>query len=191
MQMSVYKYGDVTVLFEVRGLVGKHPNFPGKVTNEFYTTDGVIKGGKFHPKSGGAPEDVKFDGEVKVAPGGAFGSFVNACKTRKPEDCNAPADVAHYSAALCHLGNISYRLGEEVPFSKENQRLGDNAVVVDSFNTIKENLKAADVKLEETNYRLGRVLKFDPIAERFIGDDEANKLLTREYRAPYIVPKEV
>lgn len=190
-QMAVYKYGDVLLVFEVRGLVGKNPDWPQKVTNEFYTTDGVIKDGKFFAHGGKPGEAIKFDGEVKVAPGGAFGSFINAVRTRKPEDNNAPAETAHYSAALCHLGNISYRLGKEVPFSKQNQTLGDNAQVVESFNTLQANLKAADVKLEETNYQMGRVLKFDPAKEQFIGDDEANALLTRAYRAPYVVPKVV
>ncbi|HQG56479.1 MAG TPA: hypothetical protein PK496_05670 [Bacteroidales bacterium] len=40
-------------------------------------------------------------------------------------------------------------------------------------------------------YRTGRTLKFDPATEKFIGDDEANKLLTRNYRAPYVVPENV
>ncbi|HTN74079.1 MAG TPA: Gfo/Idh/MocA family oxidoreductase [Pirellulaceae bacterium] len=190
-QMAVYKYGDVHLVFEVRGLVGKDPAWPQKVGNEFYTTDGVIKDGKFFAHGGKEGVKLEFDGEVKVAPGGAFGSFINACRTRKPEDNNAPAETAHYSAALCHLGNISYRLGKEVPFNQKNQTLGDNAQVVETFNTLQANLKAAGVKLDETNYTLGKVLKFDPVKEQFIGDDQANNLLTREYRAPFVVPKEV
>jgi len=40
-------------------------------------------------------------------------------------------------------------------------------------------------------YETGRTLSFDPQKEVFLGDDEANKLLTRDYREPYVVPKEV
>ncbi|HUT34224.1 MAG TPA: Gfo/Idh/MocA family oxidoreductase [Planctomycetota bacterium] len=40
-------------------------------------------------------------------------------------------------------------------------------------------------------YRVGRDLRLDPKAERFVGDDEANKLLTRTYRAPYLMPDPV
>lgn len=40
-------------------------------------------------------------------------------------------------------------------------------------------------------YRLGRQLKFDPKTETFVNDDEAATMLTRDYRAPYIVPSEV
>jgi hypothetical protein len=37
----------------------------------------------------------------------------------------------------------------------------------------------------------GRTLQFDPQTERFAHDDEANLLLTRPYRAPYVVPEKV
>jgi predicted dehydrogenase len=40
-------------------------------------------------------------------------------------------------------------------------------------------------------YRTGRTLRFDPQTERFIRDDEANRLLTRPYRAPYVLPEEI
>ena len=36
-------------------------------------------------------------------------------------------------------------------------------------------------------FRLGRQLQFDPETEKFIGDSEADALLTREYREPYVV----
>ncbi|MDA0833438.1 MAG: Gfo/Idh/MocA family oxidoreductase [Planctomycetota bacterium] len=37
--------------------------------------------------------------------------------------------------------------------------------------------------------RVGRALKFDPQTEQFLGDDEANKLVTREYREHWGTPK--
>lgn len=42
-------------------------------------------------------------------------------------------------------------------------------------------------------YRLGRQLEFDPVAERFIGEGEteANSMLSRDYRAPYLLPETV
>ena len=45
--------------------------------------------------------------------------------------------------------------------------------------------------LGNISYRLGRQLTFDPAAERFPGDEEANRMLTRNYRAPYVVPQKV
>lgn len=40
-------------------------------------------------------------------------------------------------------------------------------------------------------YRLGRTLDFDPQKEMFIGDKQANAMLTRKYRAPYVIPTNV
>ena len=40
-------------------------------------------------------------------------------------------------------------------------------------------------------YRVGRVLTFDPKTERFVGDNEADQLLTRTYREPFVVPSQV
>ena len=44
------------------------------------------------------------------------------------------------------------------------------------------------VDLEKTPLSMGVNLKFDPDKEVFIGNDEANKMLTREYRGDFVVP---
>jgi hypothetical protein len=49
--------------------------------------------------------------------------------------------------------------------------------------------------MDEATWVVGPVLNFDPAAERFVGSDEvtatANKLLRRDYRAPFVVPETV
>jgi predicted dehydrogenase len=52
-------------------------------------------------------------------------------------------------------------------------------------------LSSSLAHLGNISYRLGRQLDFDPVAERFIGEDEAeaNSMLSREYRAPYLLPE--
>jgi predicted dehydrogenase len=45
--------------------------------------------------------------------------------------------------------------------------------------------------LGNISYRLGRRLKFDPATETFPDDSEANAMLTRDYRKPYVVPDKV
>jgi len=45
--------------------------------------------------------------------------------------------------------------------------------------------------LANISYRLGRELTFDGKKEKFVGDDEADSMLTRKYRKPYVVPDNV
>lgn len=47
------------------------------------------------------------------------------------------------------------------------------------------------VHLANISYRLGRSLDFDPVKQKFINDDEANKMLRRQYRKPFVVPEKV
>ena len=54
--------------------------------------------------------------------------------------------------------------------------------------TIRENLKAVKIKLDDATYQLGPTLEFDPKAEKFVNHAAANELLTRKYRAPFVVP---
>jgi predicted dehydrogenase len=200
MQLAVMEFGDVILLFEVRGLTNKHKDWPNVVTNSFITTEGVIKegtgrggGSVFQPKSGGAPQKIELDKDPHVAPGGAFGAFINAMRTRKPEDNNCDAEVAHYSSALIHLANISYRLGTVGTYDKARGAIGDNKEIVATLERIRDNSQAVGVPVDQTKYTVGPVLTFDPATEKFTGEHaaEANKLLTREYRPPFIVPQTV
>jgi predicted dehydrogenase len=73
-----------------------------------------------------------------------FENFIDCVRSRKSENLRAPLEEGHFSTTLCHLGNISYRVGRSV--------------------------------------------KFDGPTERFVGDEDADKLLGRTYRAPYSLP---
>ena len=52
-------------------------------------------------------------------------------------------------------------------------------------------IASALAHLGNISYRLGRVLEFDAVSERFVSDEQANAMLTRQYRAPYVVPEKV
>lgn len=52
-------------------------------------------------------------------------------------------------------------------------------------------LSSSLAHLGNISYRLNRQLQFDPKAGRFTGDDQANAMLTRSYRAPFVVPEKV
>ena len=56
---------------------------------------------------------------------------------------------------------------------------------------MEEHLKANGYKLDATSLRVGPLLKFDAKSERFADNDEANKLLTRNYRKGFEVPEKV
>ena len=63
---------------------------------------------------------------------------------------------------------------------------------VASFEALRDNLKVVNISLGEgTTYQLGRTFSLDPQTERFTNDEEANELLTRPYRAPFVVPETV
>lgn len=84
--------------------------------------------------------------ETAADPGQAhFENFIECVRSRKSQDLRAPLEEGHFSSTLCHLGNISYRVGRSVTF--------------------------------------------DGKAERFVGDEEADRLLGRTYRAPYVLPE--
>lgn len=52
-------------------------------------------------------------------------------------------------------------------------------------------LSTALPHMANISYRLGRELRFDGKNEKFVGDNKANEMLTRKYRKPFIVPKNV
>ena len=58
---------------------------------------------------------------LAVAPKHAdhFANFTKAVRSRNAGELHADILEGHLSSALCHLGNISYRLGREVPFDSQ------------------------------------------------------------------------
>lgn len=197
MELSIFDYGETLLVFETRGLVGKRSDLPGHndrfpriVTNEFYCEAGVIKGDRFYPDGKGSGEPlVKVDSHRY--PGNIFENFINAVRSRKREEQHADILEGHLSSALCHLGNISYRLGWEYPFTTETQALGECDVVTDATKTVLANTKAIGVDPARATYCIGPKLQIDPAKERFIDNAPANLMLSRFYREPFVVPEDV
>ena len=79
--------------------------------------------------------------------GNNWANFIDAVRSRKQSDLNAPIEEGFMSTVLVHLANISYRLGRTLEFDAENL-------------TCKR-------------------------------DQEATAMFTRQYRAPFVVPKQV
>ena len=50
---------------------------------------------------------------------------------------------------------------------------------------------SAAMHLANISYRTGRSIRFDPVTEQIAGDAEANAMLRRKYRTPFVVPEKV
>ena len=142
------------------------------------------------PNYNGATAYDKDGKEIKKWNGSVdhFANFVEAVRSRKTEDLHADILEGHLSSALCHTGNISYRLGQQKnPDAIKEQIKGDRDAAP-SFERMVEHLKANEVDVMKDKMTIGPVLKMNPKTEKFIGNAEADKQLTREYRKPFVVP---
>jgi hypothetical protein len=94
---------------------------------------------------------------------------------------------------LVHLGNISHRVGHSMPDREIRQRIEGNKELAAAYQRFREHLSANGVDLDRTPATLGAMLTFDPHTERFVGEfsEAANRLVSRQYRAPFVVPEEV
>lgn len=187
--VSVFDFGESLILFETRGLVGHDPKYPNKVANEFYFEAGVVRGNRFFPKGKTEGEPLA-DVDYEPPEGGHFENFIRCVRSRKWQELHADILEAHLSSALCHLGNISYRLAKARPFEKPND-FSKNDVVGDSVMTLLENTRAIGVDPAKATLWVGPKLEFDPQKERFVRNREADRLLTRKYRPPFVVPATV
>jgi len=137
-----------------------------------------------------------FDNDGKLiksfdAGGDHFANWIKAIRSRKHTDLNADILEGHLSSALCHTGNISYRLGAQKEPDEIREVLQSDPDAMETAQRCYEHLQANEVDLTKTRGTLGVVLKMDPQTERFIENDKANEMLTRIYRPPFVVPEKV
>jgi len=196
-QLSIMDFGGPLLVFEVIGLVDRAgldgKKYPPNVGNEFYLEAGAIKGGKFYPK-GSDKAELLVEVDVAMGPGDGdhFVNFIEAMRSRKVSDLNADIAKGHLSAACCHLGNISYRLGEQVAGTTRPDVLDKHEEIGKSWDKVMQTVKGTlGLDLAKSTYQLGPMLKFDPGKERFTDNRRANRLVTRRYREPFVVPENV
>jgi hypothetical protein len=187
-QICVFDYGDCQLIFEVHGLLSK--DLLGvRIGNIWYGTDGYMVCTSYKSATAFTPNGEvirKFGGEENH-----FANFIKAVRSRKVADLNADILEGHLSSALCHLGNISYRLGEEQPFGQTPQAFAKDQNAEETFERMEQHLKDNKIDLSTVKCRIGRKLTLDPAKEVFLGDKDANALLTREYRKGFEVPAKV
>lgn len=153
-QMVTYDWGDGVVgQFEVRGLLtGSEGGLVKKgnvVGDLYYGSDGwmALDASGFQVYKGENDEKVMDEKKSDTDTIPHMQNFLAAVKSRKHQDLHAEIEIGVRAAAMCHIANISYRVG--------------------------------------------RKLTWDEKANKFAGDAEANKMLTRDYRKPYVVPEKV
>ncbi|HEY7327703.1 MAG TPA: Gfo/Idh/MocA family oxidoreductase [Gemmataceae bacterium] len=185
-QICVFDYGDCELIFEVRGLLTKDL-LGARVGNIWYGTDGYMVCTDYRGATAFTPK-----GEViQKFTGGEnhFANFIKAVRSRKAEDLNGDILEGHLSSALCHLGNISYRLGDDQPFGQSPKAFAEDKDAAETFERMEQHLKDNKVSLQGVQCRIGCKLALDPAKEVFVGDKDANAMLTREYRKGFEVPE--
>lgn len=203
-EISIYDYGDKCMVFETLGLQTPNMNIPvgenlgtqvGVIAygTKGYAIQGGVKGQTYslsyaYDLEGNQLKEFKGDGDH-------YKNFVDAVVANDPSMVTADARCGALSAAVSHLGNISYYLGEKNKVSVEDIRstlknvksLDDNDATLDRI--AKHLTEGNGVDLKKTPLSLGPQLKIDVEKEEFVDNAAANEMLTRDYRASFIVPK--
>jgi len=207
---AFYDYAKAPLIFEVRGL----PSKPDSKEMDKYrgSSIGVIvqyegghvlcpnyndatvfdKEGKEMRKFSRSSKEVESEGSAPESETeNHYANFLKAVRSRKTADLNGKIIDGHISSGLCHVGNISYQLGKKSAPGVIKEKLQGNTEALDSWERMNEHLVANQVDLGKDQLALGEFLKLDPKTEKFIGNAAADKLLTREYRAGFVVPEKV
>jgi hypothetical protein len=186
-QVVVYDFGDKTIVSETRGLKTApfRPGFKGGWI--FEGADGYIAGTSLFDRSGKLISTFAGKAESHAA------NFFKAVRSRKHTDLNADILEGHQSSALCHIGNISWRLGQAATVAEIGEALGNLSAhdhAREALDRTIEHLRENQVDLEQTKLTLGALLHPDPEREAFLDQPRADAFLTREYRKPFVVPGE-
>jgi hypothetical protein len=94
----------------------------------------------------------------------------------------------HLSTAVCHTGNISYRLGKKASAKEMRAQVRDVPLFGQMLDRLLEHLAAHEIDVNAGTVTLGPWLQIDRQSERFKDSEPANRLARGFYREPYIVP---
>ena len=122
---------------------------------------------------------------------GHFGNFIAAVRSRegrrpqrrRSSRATAPVPSATWRTSPTGSASPSRSIRSTTPSAPTRPSARRSS-------RMEEHLKDDNgLKLDGMQYRLGRRLRFDGRAERFVDDARANALLTRDYRPPFVVPE--
>jgi hypothetical protein len=201
--ITFFDYEPAPVIFEVRGLP-KDQSFlqspwDKKAKTTMDTFCGIQIGVTVHCANGYVANNKAFDRdgqlvqEFQPTNPDMNANFIEVMRTRKVENLEGDILQGHLSAALVHMANISYRLGRTAAPGEIRERILGRRDSLHAYERFQTHLAANGIDLEKTPATLGPLLTMDSNTERFTGEfaAEANKLVTREYRAPFVVPERV
>jgi hypothetical protein len=202
-QIAWFDYEKAPLIFEVRGL----PSKAGTRAMDAYRgiRVGVIvqcENGYFAPgvSGGGGVYDNqgKKITQFSSAGGGKHqANFVAAMRSRKSADLNAPLEGGHVSSALCHVANISYRLGNETTNESIREAVRAQALQHDAVSRMMDHLEANQANTKARCPIAGPALELVPGHEAFETHEKfdtgywGNSMLARDYREPFVVRSSV
>ena len=189
--MTLHDFKRAPLLMEVRGLPEKTGS--ARMDNYKGAEIGIViecEGGcVVVPDYTGAKAFDKNGREIKNFQGASnhFENFIQAVRSRREDDLRARIEEGHLSSALCHISNISYRLGRgQSPAQMREQIQGDKEALP-ALERMTEHLAANRVDLEKTGATLGAVLKINSATAKFVQNKSANHMLRRPPRAGYVI----
>jgi hypothetical protein len=147
--------------------------------------NGYLAGTTAYDKDGEVIKKISGKGEDHMH------NFIKAVRSRKASDLNADILEGHLSSALCHTGNISYRLGRKADPEELYEAIKSDKAAVETLHRMEQHLVTNGVNLKINKATLGVFLRMEPKAERFTDNSYANELLTQSYREPFVVREKV
>jgi predicted dehydrogenase len=195
--IAVLDYQPAPVIIEIRNL----PQATGqrvmdhlrgvRVGNIIQCEHGYFAGGR-----GGGWVYDNAGNKIKQFPGDGGGThqanFIDAIRSRKPGDLRAEILEGHISSLLCHVANISYRLGKAASPEHMREMIYPHQQAKETLERYCEHLLQNGVDIQKQPTIWGPWLVLDAEKEKFVGkfSSEANQYLTRrKYRKPFVVPK--
>ncbi len=123
--------------------------------------------------------------------GNHYKNWLQAVEAGEPTKLNGKIHDGDVSSSMCHLGAISHQLGKVTPTAAIAEQIRGNTLLSASFDRMASHLRANDIEIDtdEGAISLGPWLDFDPQSLQFKGNDEANAMVSRDYRKPFTVPK--
>jgi predicted dehydrogenase len=189
-QITYYDFPTAPVLYEVHNLreekgSDKVPTFRGYRTD----TCAHCEGGYAMVRTGHV---FDHDGKRIQSFGGGedlFENFIRAVRGQRREDLDADILGGHVSTAVTHVGNISYRVGEQASQSECRERIAGVPLFEEMFDRLVDHLKAHEIDVDAKTITLGEWLDVDTEKECIKDHDDANAIVRGFYRAPYLLPE--